>query len=177
LVVDELGVDKLARIFTIRSNVENPPLTHGHRDALLENGSVLFLGFSFTSVGPSVLISISSVIKSVIYPPDLPRYSISLDELATSLSLNGPDSAVPAMTNDATSDWLLRRPSASCQICSRALENWMLDRLLALLSVTMRTLPMSRTTFSPVSLAWKSKSAVLRVTILRGRWGQNRMMI
>lgn len=102
------------------------------------------------------------------YSPDLPRYNISRDGLATSLSLNGPDSAVPAVTNDATSDWAFRRPSTSCQICRRALENCVLDRLLALLSVTMRTLPMSRTTFSPVSLAWKSKSsAAVSVSIPR----------
>jgi hypothetical protein len=71
---------------------------------------------------------------------------------------------VPAVTKDATSDgappFLRRLPSTSCQICSRALENCVLDRLLALLSVTMRTLPMSSTTFSPVSRAWKSNSSV-----------------
>jgi hypothetical protein len=34
-----------------------------------------------------------------------------------------------------------------------------LERLLALPMRTMRTLPMSRTTFSDVSFAWKSKSS------------------
>jgi hypothetical protein len=43
----------------------NPPLTQGHREAFLENGVPPFLGFSFTSVGPSVLISISSVTITV----------------------------------------------------------------------------------------------------------------
>lgn len=95
----------------------------------------------------------------MIYSPDRPRYSISRDELATSLSLSGPDNVVPAVTNDATSECAVRRPSTSCQICRRALEKDVLDRLLALLTVTMRTLPMSKTTFSPVSLAWKSNSS------------------
>lgn len=94
-----------------------------------------------------------NLLKTVINSPDRPRYSISFDELATSLSRSGPESAVPAVTNDATSDCAVLRPSASCHTCSRALENCVLDRLFALLSVTMRTLPMSRTTFSPVSFA------------------------
>ncbi len=67
------------------------------------------------------------------------------------------------MTNDATSEvapprrW--RALSSSCHICRRAPENCVLDRLLARLSVTMRTEPMSRTTFSEVSWAWKSQSS------------------
>ena len=70
---------------------------------------------------------------------------------------------MPAVTNDATSEgppprrW---RPSSSCHICRRAPENCVLDRLLARLSVTMRTEPMSRTTFSFVSWAWKSHSSM-----------------
>ncbi len=85
---------------------------------------------------------------------------MSFEGLTTTRSRSGPESVVPAVTNDATSDGPFLRPSASCHICSRALENWVLDRLLALPSVTMRTLAMSRTTFSPVSLAWKSTSSV-----------------
>jgi hypothetical protein len=123
-----------------------------------------FLGFSLTSVGPSVLISMSSVMKTVMYSPDRPRYSVSLDGLTATRSRSGPDSVVPAVTKDAMSDGLSRRPSASCHICSRALENCVLDRLLALPSVTMRTLPMSSTTFSPVSLAWKSTSSAAVVS-------------
>ncbi len=159
--------------------------THCHRDPLRENGMVPFRAFSLTSVCPSVLTSMSSVtrlqtvvsnlqttrcqvsgglwislLKTLIYSPPLPRYNISFDGLTTTRSRNGPDTAVPAVMNDAASGCAPRRwPSSSCHICSRAPENCVLDRLLALLSVTMRTLPMSKTTFSPVSLAWKSQSS------------------
>lgn len=96
----------------------------------------------------------------MIYSPNLPRNTINLDELGTKRSRSGPDSVVPAVTNDATSDCDDLRPSSSCHIWTRTLEKVSLDRLCALLSRINLTLEMSRTTFSPVSLAWNSQSSI-----------------
>ncbi len=93
----------------------------------------------------------------MIYSLIRPRYTTSLEDCGTSLSLKGPERVVPAVTKEATSDcapFPLRAP-ASCQICTRTLEYVSEARLFILLSRTNRTLAMSSTTFSPVSLAWK----------------------
>src|SRR5688572_6252361 len=61
----------------------NPPLIQGHREAYLENGVPPFLGFSFTSGGPSVLISISSV--TIITAPSATRAPVKKPLTAQSL--------------------------------------------------------------------------------------------
>lgn len=69
------------------------------------------------------------------------------------------------MTKDATSDCVDLRNSASCHIWRRTLEYVSLERVFALLSLTSLTLCISRTTFSEVSLAWKSQRSEPQVNI------------
>ncbi len=89
----------------------------------------------------------------MIYPLEDFKYNISFQGFTTTWSCVESEEAVLAAVDDFTTDWAVLRPSTPCQICNRALEKGTLSWLLALLSVTMRTLLISRTTFMPVSLA------------------------